>query len=283
MELCTVNDFDLYGVQLAAGYTVSNWSNDPKVERDLKVFFGRVTKKIYSVRDLDEAVKDHFFLSEFFLESHDMDCREIEARGLGLASLLDEVAASLPSAACWRSPCIQLRREWLEADEREQNASVTVYNISQSSQAGPIADKMLQELQAVPPDRRGELDNSQLKEKLPHLRLGSEVSDHLRSLPSNVYSTVWRKLVSFDNAVRDWRRDPDAIGPSLSGVRPESESTMEQYGSQREFRDFEGRKAVFEHHVSAGKKYRIHFRLVQPKVLEVGYVGYHLPTTRYSS
>ena len=64
-------------------------------------------------------------------------------------------------------------------------------------------------------------------------------------------------------------------------IHSESEPTMQQYGDRRVFRSADGAAVVFERHAMVGSRYRIHLRVDRRAgVLEIGYIGEHLPTVR---
>ena len=117
---------------------------------------------------------------------------------------------------------------------------------------------------------------------IPHLRFGSALDSQIGSLPPTLLRRVVVKLMVLDDACRKWRQDATMTSPRLTDCRRESEPTMQQYGHLRVFPDHEGSNRTYEPHVAVGRRYRIHLRVVhQPRVIEIGYVGRHLPTVKY--
>ena len=281
VEIITVGDRGLFDMMLSDGYTLSDWLGDREADRDQKRFFRRITTKIGLDEDMDQAVMDRFYLSEFFLEDHIETARRgPEARGLGLAFLLDSVALSLPSEEHWRSIRVRLRHLWLEADGSERERSVDVLNMSRAGHGESVAGELLRreqtELRANPlilADR--------MRDCFPHLSFGQDADEQMFGLPADILRLVIAKLTVLDGAARDWRRGTTGV-PALPKVHAESEPTMQQFGHLRRFRGADGRIEVFVLHAMVGSRHRIHFRLMeQEKSLEIGYVGVHLPTKKF--
>ena len=281
VEIITAGDRGFFDMMLSDGYTLSDWLGDREADRDQKRFFGRITTKIGLDEDMDQTVMDRFYLSEFFLDDHIETARRgPEARGLGLAFLLDTVALSLPSEEHWRSIRVRLRHLWLEADGSEKERSVDVFNISKAGHGESVGGELLRreqtELRANPltlADR--------MRDCFPHLSFGQDVDDQMFGLPVDVLKLVMAKLTVLDDVARDWRRGTTGV-PVLPKVHTESEPTMQQFGHLRRFRDADGRVEVFMLHAMVGSRHRIHFRIKEgEKSLEVGYVGVHLPTKKF--
>ena len=281
VEIIAISDCDFFGIMLSDGYTLSDWSVDRETDRDQKRFFRRITTKIGRDEDRDHAVMDRFYLSEFFLANQDETAhRGPEARGLGLACLLDTVALSLPSEERWRRILVRLRHLWLEADGCEKERSVDVFNMSKADHGESVADELLRKEQTELRENPLALTD-RMRDCFPHLSFGQDVNKQIVQLSSDVRKLVIAKLTGLDGAVRDWRR-ASAEALALPKVHAESEPTMQQFGHLRTFRDADGRIEVFTLHAMVGSRYRIHFRVKeQEKSLEIGYVGVHLPTKKF--
>lgn len=273
----------LNGILLSQGYSVANWAWDRDVDYDLRRF--AIAMRFVDIdRDLNECVRDKFYLSDFRLEG--AGGRRPGARDLGLAYLLDGIAASLPSEEPWRSHLIGLVHTWLDSEvvegtEKvvEEQESVKVRNVSTAHHGRVHADAMAEA--EVDEARRNPATLSRIKGRLfPHLMFGREVGDQINDIAVGNRSAIVTKLWNMNQAVREWRerRGGEFV---LPGVRPESEATMSQFGHLRMFTSASGKKETFELHVSAGA-YRIHFREIkETKSVEIGYVGLHLPTKKY--
>ena len=269
-NLVAIDSFDLYGVRLADGYTLHQWLTDQAVDRDLQTLLWTISTKVSFDQDVPGAIKDRFFLSEFRYDDQD-------AAGLGLAYLLGTAAVSLRSGESWASVRLRLRHTWIEVDERVHSQEVVALNLADRSQAEEVNNDLLKfardELTGNP---TGLADRKQ--ECFPHLAFGVDVDDQLSDLSGDVIEQVVGKLIVLDGAVRDWRRNASE-SPVLPKVHSESESTIEKYGNRRVFRDRHGVPKEYGSHAMVGFSYRIHFVIDQRnRVLEIGYIGKHLPT-----
>ena len=278
-DLLTVRNCNLFDMAISPGYTVSDWLRDG--DRDLRKVFYKITTKIGLGEHVDAAVKDRFYTSEFLVEAGESQSREIEARGLGLAYLLDGVAVSLASEERWRRCVVIISHQWLDEEEQEHSDEVEVVNVSKRSNVEAAADRLYQQWQSAMSGQRSAVSRCRsVAGVFPHLALGKDVESQFQKLATDVQRVILRKFIEFDGAVREWRR-VDAPFPKLPGVRPDGKATMDRYGENRTHRDRCGEEAVYNRHVSAGRC-RIHFRVESGrKVVEVGYVGKHLPTKKY--
>ena len=271
-KLVTVGSFDLHGAVLADGYSLREWLHDDAADRDLRTFLLRITAKVGFDSDVSKAVKDQFLLSEFRLDDR-------EAGGLGLSYLLGTAAVSLRSEPYWMRVHVPLRYMWLAEDGTLQHRGVDALNIAHHSHALDVNHALVAQAQkavAGSPTALAERKH----ECFPHLQFGLDVDSQLATLAAEVVEQVIAKLIVLDSAVRDWRRD--GAVPPLPMIRSESKPTMQKYGTRRVFRSADGAAVVFERHAMVGSGYRIHLRVDQRAgVLEIGYIGVHLPTVRF--
>ena len=273
--------WNFFAIELSKNYTLSNWLYDRKVDRDIKAYFQKITTKIDIPDDIDDEVKNCFYLSEFLPSNRDYanGCED-DACGLGLAYLLNTVAASLASEERWKIIRVPLRHVRLTPDGNEEE-DIESLNISQSSQAQCIFDILLERDQTILKENPQDFANS--KERcFPHLKFGMDIDDQINSLSTDICKQVVIKLVSIDNAVRDWQCTPCQKDLTLSYISKETQATMRQFGEQRKFRDSKGNIKIFELHTRIDRKYRIHLRIdYRERSMEIGYIGKHLPTNKF--
>lgn len=269
-KLLALDSSDFFGSTLTADYTLGAWLWDSAADRDQRNFLLRISSKTTFDREVSDAVKNRFILSDFRVQDR-------EARGLGLSYLLETVAVSLRSHEYWMTVRVPVQHSWLEADESEHYKDVVALNIADHAQVSAVTDELLtraqRELSGAPQSLVG-----RFRECFPHLRFGLDVERQLSVLPGDLLEPTAAKLIVLDGAVRDWRRAATEL-PSLPKFHGESERTMQQFGERRRFRSPDGELTTYAPHAMVGNRYRIHFRVDQSrKSLEIGYVGKHLPT-----
>ena len=277
-ELVSIGE-QLWACELAVGYTVADWMGT--AEPELRGLLLGIADKTEFPVEAGDALRDRFQLSEFRLSDGVQSEGSPEARGLGAAYLLNGIGASLPSERRWTQTRLALRHLWLDDDGRDRDAAVEVLNLAEPTQITDVSGALLQRSQHAlvrdPPDLA-----ARKNECFPHLRFGSAVDSQIGNLPPPLLRRFVLKLMVLDDACREWRQSALTHYPELAGCRPESEPTMQRYGHLRVFPDHEGLNRTYESHVSVSQQYRIHLRVVhRPRVIEIGYVGRHLPTVKY--
>lgn len=280
LEFVAVRSCNIYDILVGPAYSVSDWLQDG--DRDLRKLFYKITTKVGLGEHVDSAVKDRFYASSFLVGADRGPGRLVEAPGLGLAHLLDGVAASLASDPLWCRPTVDICHVWLDGEEHEHTEDVEVVNVAQLADVVVVADKLYRQWQDDMKGRQGATGDGirSIAKVFRHLAFGMDVEEQLGRLAADARRVIWNKLMEFDGAVREWRRG-GATTPSLPGVRSEGTATMDQFGESRIHRNRHGTERVYKLHVSAGSC-RIHFRVERKeKVVEVGYVGRHLPTKKF--
>ncbi len=269
-KLMAIPSFDLYGTVLTDGYSLVEWLHDQAADRDLRIFLARILAKVAFDEEVS-AVQGRFSLSDFWVEDR-------AAPGLGLSYLLGTAAVSLRSEPYWMRVHVPLCHTWLGDDGTLQRQDVEAVNISDHEQASQVNRAL------VVLARKGVAGSpSGLAERkhecFPHLQFGLDVDEQIGRLPAEVVDQVIAKLIVLDGAVRDWRGTDAA--PALPMIHSESKRTMQRYRDRRIFRSADGVPELFGPHAMVGSGYRIHLRVdQQARVLEIGYIGKHLPTVR---
>lgn len=270
--LVSIKDFEIHQMPLAEDYTVLQWSYDDQVDRDLRIFFLKISAKVNFEQDVSDAVKEQFYLSDFHFEQR-------QAGGLGLAWLLHTTAVSLPFEEYWQKTHIRVCHTWFDA-ETERAEDVEVLNLADMAHVQVISDEMTERAQGTLREQPVALAERKA-DCFPHLTFGMDVDAQIAELSVEVLRMTIAKLIVLDAAVRNWRRER-IEEPVLPKVNTESEATMQRYGNEREFRSASGEKKVFNLHAMMGGGYRVHFRIDKElKNLEIGYIGEHLPTARF--
>ncbi len=119
----------------------------------------------------------------------------------------------------------------------------------------------------------------------PNLLFGLDVERHIESFSAAMLGlaiTRMRDLNSLSKKYGENSIDITRVVEVRHRIKPESEQTMARYENNRTFSDHQGRRLVFEKHVWVGQQYRIHIFIHEnPRIIEIGYMGTHLPTVLY--
>lgn len=118
-----------------------------------------------------------------------------------------------------------------------------------------------------------------------NLGFSPDVDAQMNNIDASYLPRVMAKLAKMNETAASWRlAGKHTIPIYLFQWRHESLSTMSNpaFSRERNFRMPDGRVCVFENHLDFSASHRIHFiedRISQTFI--VGYIGDHLPTTRY--
>lgn len=107
----------------------------------------------------------------------------------------------------------------------------------------------------------------------PSLLFTPALQQNLRSLGATQFKAAAYKLRQLNDSAERW----DGRPKYNLDVRPESVSTMNKYGTLRQFRDGNGVTQTYELHVTVTDGFRAHFREIpEERKIEVAYIGPHL-------
>jgi hypothetical protein len=269
---------NLYQLQIAPGYLVSQWLKDSKVDDDLKDSFRDIIFYSPLINDDEPIAKERNTLSEFKIMVGD-DVKL--ANGLGVAYLLETLCISFLSHDLWDTEEIKnIEHRYLKEDSSEVTKTIVVKHASR--QAHLAKHKAWFEKK-----KRERLQKSRdLWEKraefFPHLILCGEVEKQLTKLgiQSKYFDQIIDKLKQLNQYAKEWIEGSYSVqrlreyGLDVSG---ESSSTIRKYGKFRQFRLPNRERKLFEDHIKTGDL-RFHFYPDnETKTIYVGYIGKHLP------
>jgi len=117
----------------------------------------------------------------------------------------------------------------------------------------------------------------------PHLKFGLDFEDQIRRFNPIYFGLALKRLAELDERARKWKESETGGFPEgATPITDETEQTMKRYGDARRFTGHDGITRTFEEHMWIDPGNRIHLiRHTAEKVVEVGYVGKHLPTMNY--
>lgn len=264
--------------ELAPGYTMAQWRNDPAVERDVRQLFVRYVTKAPLLEGVLHEIRERARGCEARFE-------DIEAKGLLVAFLLDTLAASVPSAPIWQTTRLSVRIVELEEDGSVCQTNEIVRNASSPSEVGEVAAIFTEARRQAA--RTGRDLVEQRPSLLPHLRFCGEVDAVLSGMGENDDRLSWvrARLFELNDACTSWTQG-EYPHHSLAGrPSPESRSVNENEDLRRLrlFSCEDGQVRYFEWHLKNNfLNLRVHY---SPKnderIVLVGYIGRHLPTAQY--
>lgn len=233
--------------------------------KDDAVFFQGLAQKVPFDGDLTQDVNHRYRLSE----------AEANDEALLLCGIANFVLVSFPTEEKWDVDELTISVKTLEENDQTSDYQLKLDNVARQ----PHADSILERARAK--TRQGlTLENFwKLKDvAYPFLKFGKDVEEQLKKFNSGNIEPIFNRLDELNNVCITWKGVQSAEPIYQSEVSGESETTMNNYSNERLFRGADGTKKIFETHARVGGANRIYF-IPDPalKILEVGYIGGHLP------
>jgi hypothetical protein len=259
---------------LAPDYPLARWRNDDYVDREVRRYFSSLSTKAPFLTDLqDPEIENNILLSDFHHEGE-------QAQGLGVAFLLEALALSVRSALRWERSHLELKAKWLRTDASLSTERVMVVHASRVDHVLEHGEWIKDRLTTAVRDG-GDLWNRK-GILFPSLSFCDSVVKQMQSLEAGnpMLRSIVRRLFELEGYCKGWETgsfNPDALSTVAS---PESQSTLQQFGTERTFRCPDGSEHTFSWHVRLTPgAWRIHF-LPEGGIgkMIIGYIGPHLPT-----
>ena len=272
-NLRTVRGFEQ--LPISHGYRICDWVNEKVigVDKDIRAWFLTFASKSPYIEDFMEESQDNSLVEFKF---GDDICL-----GLGLAHLWGCGALSLDGDVRFTEPDIKLSRYSLEDDGSESTELVEAkswYSEDQLPSIGEVFNEI---------GRRSITDGAMLLSEsptlFPSLRIGEGAAKSLRTLTGSEqhFPEIIHHFRALDKAMCEWA----AGGFSPQGIKwsGESKSTKARFFKERRFVCSDGKKRQFNYHSKImSANFRIYYIPDQTdRVVYIGYVGKHLPTTKH--
>lgn len=261
---------DFFSSPLAPDYNWYQWLADERVEREIRQYFRSLASRAPFLHDMPSIETEWI----------EIDCLWQKQKTLGLkaAYVTDGLAFSLLSRKEWNTHYVECEiQEVVEEDVDCRNE--TIHHASRGEHVTGQREWILKRVQ-------NEVSDASefwryINQSFPLLSFCATVEKQVVNLPVLSFASIIRGLFHLNAYCADWQSgafEPDRIGCNIS---PESQSTLQQYGNQREFNCPDGQKRIFSWHVKIGK-WRIHFDPAPgPGHLIIGYIGKHLDTSKF--
>jgi hypothetical protein len=273
---------DLSYLSLAPNYPLVRWRNDDEVDRDTRRFFKTLLTKSPYLKDIeDNEIKDRNERSQFSYQNE-------EAKGLGIAYLLEALALSFKSAQRWDRSILELTL--IELDEEgemrdEQILKVThACSIVHSQQhENWIKERVRNHAQL------DILDGNDIwvrREALfPNLRFCETVQKQLQGVLRGdlLLQPIMKKLFDLNTFCENWHGGFFDCHKIPGYITPESDATLKKYAEEHTFMCPDGTNRLFSWHARlTPSAWRIYFYInEEKKSLIVGYIGHKLPNVLY--
>ena len=262
--------------QLAPDYFLQNWLNDNNVDREERLFFRTIATKIPYLQDLEDSqIADPAELSEFFYE-------EKATNGFRYAYWLEAMAVSILSDSKWDT-------------FRIDNININVQKLNENS--GDLEEEIVSVNHASRPqhlDHHIDWINERIQDSIqdgndlwfrrsdlyPSFDFCNSAGKQLRRLHSSnpVFRQVKQRLYELQLFCNNWHEGPFNSERLPTRTRPESETTLQQYGAERTLMCPDGIERVFSWHVNLNPgAWRLYFfPLGNERRMIIGYIGPHL-------
>jgi hypothetical protein len=270
-------DSDIHGLELASGYSIALWRNDPEVERETRQYFKRlITKAPYLEGVHDQKLLERYYSSDFFHEQK-------KAPGLGMAFLLDALAISLHSHARWELSLLQISLEELQEDDLIGDDIVSVKHAC-------FREHVLEHQEWINKRAQVQVESgadlyAYCETLYPYLQFCASALAQMRELPQRDIHLrqIMKHLFDLNSYCETWQDGPFASQDIPGKISVESQATLSRYEKEHTFLCPDGENRVFSWHCRVTPEpWRIYFDpQEQDHRIIIGYVGEHLPTVKF--
>lgn len=271
---------DLLNRTLAQDFRIYNWLNDPSADRESTTYFLSVSTVLPYIDDeLSEEDRNLFLTTE---ARH----RGEIARGLLFAYKRNGLALSIQSSNVWDTP-------FLSIDVQQINENADIENYSAKVRHSSNQDNLRIHLPWLENLRYAAIkDGTSLLEesvtKFPDIIFLGNTQQQIKTLSAGDHKlkSLIRSLILLQEYCTNWTSgniDISALRVNGLYIRAESEATLRQFGSVRQYYDSSGGLRFFRWHFNINPgNWRGYIDWDNAKrEIWLTYVGPHLPTKRF--
>lgn len=261
---------------ISPDYTMSEWARDRTVNanRDLQRLFLTATTKSPYIEELIADTEDNCLI-EFKYEDQ-------PALGLGLAYLWKTAVVSMDCDIRFTQPTVvvELYKICNSASYSQSISVESIYSFDQLQAACSASHEK----------QIASVDNGKALVKLlptifAHISCADDAISQLSNLTGSeqFFREIIRHFSILNHTMSQW--DGGLFDPKGLTWSSESESTLNQFGKYRQFVCTDGNLRQFSLHtkIIASNQRIYYYPDFVKKVIHVGYVGSHLPTTRFKT
>lgn len=259
---------EIHCLELAPNYRISQWRNDPEVDREERRFFTTLATKAPFWTDVFEKFKDEFDLSDIKHQG------EI-VRGIGFALVTDALPVSFNSEPRWDCCYLNLKVIRIDFNEEIIDETVIIVHASCRNHVQQHADWIENRIRTEVVN--GEELWNQRKELFPSLEFCDDVSKQIQCLDNGkpMLRQVLKRLFELEEYCKTWKNGAFDFDALPSKVSPESESRLQEFKDELTFKCSDGKKRLFSLHARMTPgAWRLHFCTeLGPGKIIIGYIG----------
>ncbi|MGV3612777.1 MAG: hypothetical protein ACO1N0_17585 [Fluviicola sp.] len=264
---------------IAINYLISQWVDDPTVDKPLRTKFRTIAVKSPLISESEIRELDEYSTSEFSIE---IDDNLFPCFGLGASFLCETLSISFNSRSIWDTDNVPINHFFIDEELNENKIHREIKHFSKinhfDSHIQWLEELQKQEVQKGQDlwEKREQLfpfiilcgvTESQFCNRGYSKKLLTQVKDRLQTL--NKIGEAWKtKGGSFDYT---WANENYDVR-----ISPESETTMNRFSQERRFQLPNGTYEIFELHLKTGNLRFHFFPDNSTQTIYVGYIGKHL-------
>jgi len=267
----------IYHIPIHTAYNIDLWLKDNRISNDLRDSFREIVTSSPLVKDQEPDQHELYHNSEFH---KNLDGKAHQVWGLGAAYILETLSLSFATHPEWDQTNVCINHYYLNEALLEVNKIVTVRHFSNPLH---LDDHLVWWEKCKRDSLQKSIDLwERRKEFFPNLEFCSEVEKQLKNIGiSKTLTQIIARLNTLDKYVNThWQNGAfsyeDANERTNLRISPESNQTLQKFGTLRKFTiPGQGRK-VFDLHIKTGDL-RFHFYPDEHiKKIYIGYIGKHL-------
>ena len=267
---------DIYAIILSPSYPVANWVNDNDIDEDERnLFLALETERPLLANLIDEKIKN---------QADCFECKQNgkEAKGLGMAYLLEALPVSFNSDQQWDSSYLTL--DITQLDENDENNELKLIEerlkIVHASRSQHIQEHSSWIENRI---RNGVRDGEDLwqrrDELFPHLGFCQAVQPQICGLRSGdpMLTQVSKRLLELEKSSQNWTEAGFKLDTIPSKSTPESQSRLQKFKNQLTIQCPDSELRLFSLHLRMTPgAWRLYFFPLTPGTILIGYVDQKL-------
>lgn len=270
---------DFFTQEVAPGYRIVQWLNDPEVDKEFQRYLRSLAQKApYIDSEIERELYQRDLCSDFKLDGESV-------KGLGAAFLLDGLAVSFKSDERWNTSRIHFSIEFIDEDNDD---TITIEEIEINHASEQIHLEAHEEWFNIQKLKKIQ-DGKELwinKELIfPYLIFCDQVQEQISDFHFGqpVFRQIVKRLFEINSYFSTWKGgnfQPELIPCK---VTPESKETLKRFEMEHTFKSPDGIDRIFSWHARMTPgPWRLFFKPDEDlKKAIVGYIGLKLPNVSY--